>query len=175
MLNSSKINPKHKMPLNALYLMCAVCWSLSFIYFGSSTAFNAIVSLSSVALNVSYIPPIFFIMLKKIRGLPIVFGPFKLGKWGIPINLFALLYLFFVIAWMPFPTELPVTGSNMNYSGPILLVVIISAVIDWFISGHKRFALPVARETLQELINFDRPCAGHDGNFVVDSQAADAE
>lgn len=133
------------MLLNALGLMSGVCWLLSFIYIGSSTAFNAIISLTSIGLHISYILPIRFIIPRKIRGPPVAFGPFKLGKWGIPINLFSLVYLFFVIIWIPFPIELPVTGSNMNYAGPILLVVIIGAVIDWFISGHKRFDFPIAR------------------------------
>jgi len=46
---------------------------------------------------------------------------------------------------MPFPTMLPVTGSNMNYAGPILLAVIFGAIADWVISGHKRFEFPIAR------------------------------
>lgn len=133
------------MPLNALVLTSAVSFLLSFIYLGSSTAFNAIVSLTAIGLHISYILPIGFIMLRKIRGPPVAFGPFKLGKWGIPINLFSLVYLFFVIIWMPFPTELPVTAANMNYAGPIMLAVIIGGVADWFISGHKRFDFPVAR------------------------------
>jgi choline transport protein len=78
-------------------------------------------------------------MLRKIRGSPLAFGPFELGKLGILINLFSLVYLFFVIIWMPFPTVLPVTGTNMNYAGPILLAVIIGGVADWFISGRKAF------------------------------------
>lgn len=133
------------MPLNALGLIGVVCFLLSFIYIGSSTAFNAIISLTAIGLHISYILPIAFIMLRKIRGPPLAFGPFELGAWGIPINLFSLVYLFFVIIWMPFPTELPVTGSNMNYAGPILLAVIIGAVADWFISGYKRFDFPIAR------------------------------
>lgn len=117
---------------------------------GSTTAFNAIISLSSIGLHISYILPIGFIMLRKIRGPPVDYGPFKLGKWGIPMNILSLLYLFFVIIWMPFPTELPVTAGNMNYAGPILLAVIIGAVLDWFISGHKRFDFPVPRYLLED-------------------------
>ena len=133
------------MPLNALGLVWMICFILSLVYIGSSTAFNAIISLTAIALHISYILPITFILLRKIRGPPLAFGPFKLGKWGIPINLFSLLYLFFVIIWMPFPTMLPVTGSNMNYAGPILLAFIFGAILDWVITGHKRFKFPVAR------------------------------
>jgi len=130
------------MPLNALGLVSVVCFILSLIYIGSSTAFNAIISLTAIALHVSYILPIAFILQRKILGPAPEFGPFKLGKWGIPVNLFSLVYLFFVIIWMPFPTMLPVTGPNMNYAGPILLVIIFGGIADWVISGHNRFGFP---------------------------------
>ena len=112
---TSKIHPKFRMPLNALALVSAVSFLLSLIYLGSSTAFNAITSLVAIGLHISYFLPILFIMLKKIRGQPPTPGPFSLGRWGILINLFSLTYLIFVIIWMPFPTTLPVTASNMNY------------------------------------------------------------
>jgi len=80
-------------------------------------------------------------MLRKIRGQHVKFGAFKLGRYGIPINLVALGYLIFIIIWMPFPPMLPVTNKNMNYSGPILIGVIILALLDWVISGHKRFII----------------------------------
>jgi len=85
-------------------------------------------------------------MLRKIRGPPLIYGPFQLGRWGIPINLASLAYIFYTATWIPFPTILPVTAQNMNYSGPILLAIIFAALIDWSITGHKRFELPVARE-----------------------------
>jgi choline transport protein len=133
------------MPLNALGLICFICFILSLIYIGSSTAYNAIISLSAIGLHISYLIPITFFMLRKLRGPPVTFGPFSLGRWGIPVNMFALCYLCFVIIWMPFPTELPVTGQNMNYAGPLILAIILAALADWFLSGHKRFEVPVAR------------------------------
>jgi len=96
-------------------------------------------------LNVSYIPPILFIALQKLRRQHIEYGSFKLGRFGILVNLVALGYLCFVVLWIPFPTELPVTGSNMNYAGPLLGALIIAALLDWMISGHKRFRIPVAQ------------------------------
>jgi LPXTG-motif cell wall-anchored protein len=85
-------------------------------------------------------------MLRKFRGRPLPDGPFKLGRWGIPVNLFAVVYLIYVIIWMPFPAVLPVTGKTMNYAGPLLGAVIIGALLDWFISGRKRFQMPIARK-----------------------------
>ncbi|KAF2092918.1 amino acid transporter [Rhizodiscina lignyota] len=140
----ARINRKFEVPLNALFLISAICVLLSIIYVASTTAFNAILSLQTLALNVSYVLPILFTFIRKLQGRAPERGPFNLGRCGILVNGFALAYLLFEIEWMPFPTELPVTGSNMNYAGPILLAVILIALADYAISGRKRFIIPVA-------------------------------
>jgi choline transport protein len=78
-------------------------------------------------------------MLRKIRGQHIKYGEFRLGRYGLLVNLVALAYLIFVVIWIPFPPVLPVTGSSMNYAGPLFGFIIIAALLDWKISGHKRF------------------------------------
>jgi len=143
----TKVHPTLKLPLNALGLVSTISFLLSIIYVISSTAFNAIISLQTISLSVSYIPPILFFMLKKIRGEHISYGPFKLGRYGIATNILALAYLLFVIVWMPFPTMLPVKGSNMNYAGPLMGAIIVGALLDWLISGHKRFKVPVLQKS----------------------------
>ncbi|KAF1997787.1 amino acid transporter [Amniculicola lignicola CBS 123094] len=139
------VHPTLKLPLNALFLICGVVTLLALIYMASATAFNALVSLQALALHVSYFLPILFMFLRRIRGDPPTYGPFKLGKLGVPVNLFALCYLFYICLWMPFPQILPVTKDTFNYSGPIFGAVIIAALADWFISGKTRFQMPVTR------------------------------
>jgi len=81
------------MPLNTFALITVVSFALPLIYIGSTTAYNALISLPSIGLHVSYFLPITFIMLGKIRGPPVAYGPFSLGRWGVPVNMFALTYL----------------------------------------------------------------------------------
>jgi len=136
------------MPVNALALISVISFLLSFIYIGSSTAFDAIIALSAFGLHVSYICPIFFFMIWKIRGKAEM-GPFSLGKWGLLINLLSLGYLLYVVMWMPFPTILPVTAANMNYAGPVFLVILFGALLDWAISGRKRFEVPITPTSVE--------------------------
>ena len=151
LLNSlMQVHPKLKLPLNALALVSITSFIISIFYVISTTAFNAIISLATISLTFSYFPPIFFVTVQKLRGNPPQYGPFKLGRYGVLVNILALLYLVFVITWMPFPTNLPVTASNMNYAGPLLGAVIIGALLDWIISGRKRFQMPVAPMALRE-------------------------
>lgn len=74
-----------------------------------------------------------------------------MGWYSIPVNVFALLYLIYVVIWMPFPTVLPVTADYFNYAGPILGAVILGAIVDYAINGRKRFSVPV-KGALSEVV-----------------------
>ncbi|KAF2189372.1 amino acid transporter [Zopfia rhizophila CBS 207.26] len=139
------VHPTFKLPVNALGLVGVFITLIAIIYIGSTTAFNAIISLTALALYISYFLPILFFLLKRISKNPPEYGPFRLGKFGVALNLYALCYILFIVIWMPFPTMLPVTAVNFNYAGPLVGAVIIGALLDWCISGRKRFEVPVPR------------------------------
>ncbi|KAI1869330.1 uncharacterized protein JN550_005960 [Neoarthrinium moseri] len=139
------VNPYLKIPLNALLLIGTCVALLALINIGSSTAFNAFLSLPALALYISYFLPIFFVFWRRVtRPKSIAWGPFSLKSMGIPVNLFALCYITFIIAWMPLPTVLPVDGNTMNYAGPLVGAVIVGALVDWVVSGRKRFQIRTA-------------------------------
>ena len=137
-----RVHPTLRIPLNSLFLVSFVVMLLQLINIGSSTALFAILGLSTIALYISYILPVLFVLLAKLRGQHIQYGPFRLGKAGIFINAFGVIYGIFVLIWLPFPPFQPLTTTNFNYAGPIMGVVIIFALLDWFISGRKRFVPP---------------------------------
>ncbi|KAH6065180.1 hypothetical protein HBI67_124890 [Parastagonospora nodorum] len=140
-----KIHPKLKIPVNALSMVAICLFVLALINIGSSTAFNAFISLPALALCISYFFPIYFLFwtrLSRFRPAPISWGPFKLGLAGPFVNLGAMSYIVFVVIWMPFPGSLPVNRLNMNYAGPILGGAILAAVLDWCVDGRKRFRVP---------------------------------
>lgn len=144
----ARVHPTLKMPLNALILVGSCLAILALINIGSSTAFNAFISLPALALYMSYFFPIFFIFWRRMsrsHPTPVPWGPFHLGKAGPFVNIGAMCYIIYILIWMPFPGFLPVDGINMNYAGPIVGAIIIGAVVDWCISGRKRFQVPVAR------------------------------
>ena len=95
-----------------------------------------------MGLYVSYVIPIIFVLIRKLQGRHPAYGPFSLGRFGIPINIFAIAYGIYIIVFTPLPIGLPVTAENMNYAGPILGFVILLAFVDYFVSGRKRFILP---------------------------------
>lgn len=96
-----------------------------------------------MALYLSYLIPTILLVIKRVRKQPISFGPFRLGRFGLWINLYAILYGVFICIFLPFPPDMPVTRTNMNYAGPVLGGVLIFAVADWVFRGRKRFVGPL--------------------------------
>lgn len=94
-----------------------------------------------LALCISYIIPITLLTIRKLLNEHPNYGPFKLGRWGLPVNLSAIVFLIYCLIWTPFPTMYPVTAENMNYAGPITIAVILVALADWFNTGKTRFKL----------------------------------
>jgi choline transport protein len=144
----ARIHPDLKLPLNALVLVAVCVCLLSLINIGSSTAFNAILSLVAFAIYILYFFPILFLLWRRLstwHPSPVPWGPFKLGRAGLIVNIISLCYIVFMLIWMPFPAFLPVNSVNMNYAGPITGAFILCALVDWCVPGRKRFQIPVAR------------------------------
>jgi choline transport protein len=115
---------------------------LGLINIGNTTAFNAILSLATLGLYLSYVFPLAFALLRKIQGHHPPYGPFRLGIWSIPVNIVGLAFGVFMVVFLPFPSVLPVTGATMNYAAPILGGVLVLALGDWVVSGRRRFEVP---------------------------------
>ncbi|KEY82867.1 GABA permease GabA [Aspergillus fumigatus] len=137
------IDRKHKIPIRALFLVATLVVLLSFIQIGSTAAFNAILSISTLGLYFSYIIPLILLVIKRFREpQDIPRGVFHMGRWGLPVNLFAIAFAIYVSIFLPFPAQVPVTGENMNYAGPVLGAVMIFACVDWVVRGRRKWVGP---------------------------------
>ncbi|KAF9895273.1 hypothetical protein FE257_000176 [Aspergillus nanangensis] len=141
-----RVSPRYKIPIRALFLVASVVIVISFIQIGSTAAFNAILSLSTMGLYISYLMPLIFLVLKRFTNpQAIPRGTFSLGKWGLPINLVAIVFATYFAVFLPFPATLPVTAENMNYAGPVLGVVMLFACVDWVFRGRHKWNGPTMK------------------------------
>jgi len=141
--NKIQVHPTYRIPARAIAVVTTVVMALSAINIGSTVAFNAVLSLSSLALFVSYLIPITCLIIKRLRREKVVFGPFCLGRFGLAINLFAWAFGLFICIFLPFPPTNKVTGSTMNYAGPVFGLCLLVALVDWFARGRKHFQGPL--------------------------------
>jgi amino acid transporter len=140
----SKIDPKRKIPVNAIALTCIFSCLLSLINIGSDTAFNAIISVNTAALMYTYVISITCVIWRKVwhpNTLPV--GRWDMGrKWGLAVNIIGLGYSVFAMFWSFWPGELPVTAENFNWSVVIFGVVFILSLIMYVIKGRHEYSGP---------------------------------
>jgi choline transport protein len=147
----SQVNSTFKIPLYALLLDTTIAVLLLLINIGSTAAFFAIVSLSTFSLYISYIIPLVFFTICKLRGEYIPYGPFKMHKTlGLAVNFLAICWAVFIAIFLPFPSYQPVTAENMNWAGPVMGAVIILAILDYITTGRKRWTAPIDRKDMEE-------------------------
>ncbi|WZH45495.1 amino acid/polyamine transporter I [Fusarium acuminatum] len=138
------VSPTHRVPTRSIVLTVFLVCALNLLNIGSTSyvAFGAITSLSSLALYISYAIAIGSIIYVRLSGSNIKLGEWNLGRFGLPINIFALVYTLYVIIFLPFPSTLPVTPENMNYCGPVMVAVLAIAVGLWFTHARKHWTGP---------------------------------
>lgn len=109
------MNTRLKLPLNALYLTVTLVVIFGCIFLGSSSAFNAIISASVVALGVSYAIPLSINCLRGRKMLPDT-RPFVLrGLFGWATNLLGIAYVIVTTVLFVFPPVLPVSGRYVSF------------------------------------------------------------
>ena len=137
-------------PVRAITLVTVTAGLLGLVNLGSSTAFNALTSLSLIGHYTSYLMPITLLALRRFGKKEIPWGPWTLGSWGLPINLVSMAYSMLLIIFMVFPPYQPVRAENMNYASVIFGAAILVSTILWLVYGRKTYRGPV-REVFEEL------------------------
>ncbi|KAF8069535.1 BAT1 [Scenedesmus sp. PABB004] len=109
-----KVDKRTKSPLAAIWGVALGAFLLGLPMLGSSTAFNAILSLSTISLIIAYVSPI----TARISWGRRYFepGPFNLGVWAYPVGVVATLWAIFAAVVFCLPIEMPVDADNLNYA-----------------------------------------------------------
>ena len=89
-------------------------------------------------------------IIKRLCHDKIEFGPWTLGRWGLPINLFAAGYTLLAVIFTFFPPSVPVTKESMNYSCVVYGGVIIAGLVYYVSRARKRYVGP-SLEILQDM------------------------
>ena len=116
---------------------------LSFVNLGSSVAFMQVISLGVASMLTTYLITISCVMLKRIRGEPLLPSKFDLGKWGLPINVIAVLFLLFSWVFCFFPIGPRPTVVDMNWAVLGYGIVLIFAAVYYVFRGRFTYVGPV--------------------------------
>jgi choline transport protein len=139
----AKMNHKAAVPYNSVYVVSFFSCVILCINFGSTFAFNIIVSMSLLALLSTYMISIGCVLLKRIRGEPLPHARWSLGRAGIFINGFAFIYSAFAIVWSSFPPALPAVVTTTNWGPAVWFGVLLLSIVLYFVYGKHHYTPPV--------------------------------
>ena len=122
----------------------AFCIFISLISLGSAVAFNAITSLQLLALVFTYLLTIGCLVWRRLFGNPLPRGSWSLGRFGMAINVFALAYSLYLMIFIAFPTEVPVSLVTFNWAPVMFGGVVVLALGYYIIHARKVYDGPVA-------------------------------
>ncbi|KAI9025028.1 amino acid/polyamine transporter I [Phycomyces nitens] len=113
----SYINPTTKTPVYAVWANVIFAAIVGLLYIVNTTAFNAIVSINTIASSLAYFIPIALRLTTARKTFQK--GPFHLGPFSNVINVISCFWILFTSVLFLCPTEYPVTAckldDNFNY------------------------------------------------------------
>ncbi|TWP34041.1 APC family permease [Leekyejoonella antrihumi] len=149
----SRVHSRFRTPINALIIGSVVTVlfvlleyaapshnvTLGFITYPANT--NALVSLVSFGVSgiyLSFLLTAIGSLIARLRGW-VPEGHFKLGRWGYPVTIVAILYLGLMLLNVVFPSGLNSPRGYFNEDWITLLIMVIIAVIGViiFIAGRR--------------------------------------
>lgn len=87
---------------------------------------------------------------------PLIWGPWRVPGWlGILNNLYACLYMIFVIFWSVWPPATPVSASTLNYSIVVTGGVIILSMVWYFVRGRREYRGPLIDDEVKRIMHLD--------------------
>ena len=102
--------------------------------------------------------------MQAVEGLPkLVQGRFVWGPWHIPgilgtiNNVYACLYMIFVIFWSVWPPTTPVSSSSMNYSVVVTGGIMLLSGLWYVVRGRHEYKGPLVEEDALQLIRAAPP------------------
>lgn len=134
----SHISPRHRVPIRSIWLPVFIVMLLTLLNLAGYIAFSVIIALSTFGLYQSYFLAIACMLYARTTGRIEAAG-WSLGRFGVPINIFALVYSLYMGIWLVTPSYLPIDGNTMNYALPINAFVMVVAIIMWYAWAKKNW------------------------------------
>jgi amino acid transporter len=106
-------------PVYAHLLSTAIQLLLGLIFLGSTAAFNAFTGVAVISLQASYAMPVAISLATRRKH--VMDAPFNLGRWGVPLNVIAVLWTSFQLVLFSMPAVIPVTPVSMSKSYPSMI------------------------------------------------------
>lgn len=133
----ARVDPKWRVPARALWLQAALIALVGLLYLFASTVLQAILSVNTIALTISYALPILVLVLVGRDTMPP--REFNLGRLGLPVNAISLVYCAVTTVFFFFPGHPNPQPGDMNYAIAVFGVMLVVALVFWAVKGRVTF------------------------------------
>lgn len=145
----SHVDKRLQIPVRMVLLVFLLQLLLGLLYLGSTTAFNAVLSMAIIGMYLSYALPIVYMLFFGRGTNRVEAAPFRMSHGvGVATNIVALVWLVVAMFFSTWPNFYPVTQENMNYSTVVLVGWLVVGLFYYFIWGKKIYEGPVV-ETVE--------------------------
>jgi choline transport protein len=134
----SHVDSKWNVPARTLWLQGFLIALVGVLYLFANTVLQAILSVSTIALTISYGMPIVALLIAGRDKLP-PGGTFHLGRMGPVANWISVIYCAVTTVFFFFPGEPNPAAGDMNYAIAVFGVMLVVAIGFWFIKGHHSY------------------------------------
>jgi amino acid transporter len=135
----TRINKRSGTPLYAVWITVFWCIAINLIALGSYAAISGVFNVCAIALDWSYVIPIF---CKMVFG-QFQPGPWHMGRFSYLVNAWACLWTLFVSIIFILPTARPVSADTMNYASVFLIAIFAASLIYWYLGGRRWYTGPI--------------------------------
>ncbi|KAI1625938.1 amino acid permease-domain-containing protein [Exophiala viscosa] len=138
-----KVDIKHNIPVNVLYVSIAVNFLMSFVYLGSEVGFNIIIDSANFFYNLGFLPLLAASLLTRRRYLEAAPKSYFRMSYTVGTCCEVLSFLFNAgcVVVESFPGSYPVTAENMNYTIVFGAAGILATTLGWIFHGRKHYLI----------------------------------
>jgi len=129
-----QIHPRWRTPVWSIVLTCILAVLLTMV----AAVYSVVVAISTTALYLAYGIPIYLNLRNKLRKqgeytTPET-APWNLRRWGVVINIIAILWIVFITILFSIPPN--------ELAGWVLIILCVTMFIYWKVDVRKRFTGP---------------------------------
>jgi len=140
----SKVEPRTALPLWSIGISALINLLLSLINIGSTQAFNAFTGLGVAGFYSAFLVSASVMLYRRLTtpSSEILWGPFKLGRAGVPITILAMCYS--IVGWFFsfWPNFQSISAATFNWSFVVYFSTLIVAMVWWVVHARKYYTGP---------------------------------
>jgi len=132
------VNTTWRVPLRAVWGQGVLIGLVGVLWLFANAVLQAIFSVSTIALTISYAIPILVLLIVGRDKLPSDI-PFHLGRYGKTCNIISVIYCAVTTVFFFFPDAPNPQAADMNWAIAVFGIMLVISLGFWFVQGHKSY------------------------------------